>query len=161
MITALATLTPMDQQTALQIDGNVSQNVEALKANDTLLQDIFGNNFFLTMLMFIPFLGPVVGGIIFYNTGVVLEGRLIAANVNQHMNFPPLLGFFSQFILPVIWLEFIAYSTAMAGSIWLSIRLVNGNFRHELNNTAKFISLCAVILLVSAIIETVLINSGL
>jgi hypothetical protein len=150
--TGLALLTPVTHQQAVDTNNEINQTVQALQANNSLLTGIFGNNFFLTMIMFIPFIGPVIGLIIFYNTGVVLESEAIA------QGYPPGLIFVTQFLLPIIWLEFIAYSTAMAASIWLSARMLQGSFRHEITNTAKFVALCAVILLVSAVIETVIIS---
>jgi uncharacterized membrane protein SpoIIM required for sporulation len=147
ILTALATLTPIDEQTAINTNNDLSQQVNALKANDSLLQFIFGNNFMITMLMFVPFVGPILGFSIFYNTGVALEAIAIA----QHR--PPTLSFFILFLTPILWLEFAAYSTAIAGGIWLSARILQKRAKHELANTAKFISVCAVLLLVSAIIE--------
>jgi hypothetical protein len=151
ILSALATLTPMTEQTATKTNNDLNQTVNSLKANDSVLQYIFGNNFMLTMLMFVPFVGPIFGFYVLYNTGVAIEAEAIA----QH--FPPTLTLFSLFLTPIAWLEFAAYSTAIAGSIWLSARLLQGRGRHELVNTAKFMSVCAVILLVSAIIETALI----
>jgi len=151
--TGLALLTPVTHQQAVDTDNEINKTVQALQAHDSLLTGIFGNNFFLTMIMFIPFIGPVMGFIIFYNTGVVLESEAIA------LGYPPSLAFATLFLLPIIWLEFIAYSTAMAASIWLSARMFQGSFRHELINTAKFVALCAVILLVSAVIETAIISA--
>jgi hypothetical protein len=154
IITTLATLTPMDNDTAIKNYNDVNQTLTALKANNAVFEYIFGNNFFLTMLFFIPFVGPIVGFIAFYNTGVVLEAEAIA----QHL--PPTLTWFAQFLLPVVWLEFVSYSIAIAGSVWLSARIFHRGFKHELVNTAKFISICAVLLLISAVIETALIYVG-
>jgi hypothetical protein len=151
--TGLALLTPVTHQQAVDTNNEINQTVQALQAHDSLLTGIFGNNFFLTMIMFIPFIGPVIGFIIFYNTGVVLESEAIA------LGYPPSMTFLTQFLLPIIWLEFIAYSTAMAASIWLSARMLQGSFKHEIINTAKFVALCAVILLVSAVIETAIISA--
>ena len=150
--TGLALLTPVTHQQAVDTNNEINQTVQALQAHDSLLTGIFGNNFFLTMIMFIPFIGPVIGFIIFYNTGVVLESEAIA------LGYPPSMTFLTQFLLPIIWLEFIAYSTAMAASIWLSARMLQRSFKHEIINTAKFVALCAVILLVSAVIETAIIS---
>jgi hypothetical protein len=151
IITALATLTPMEEQEAIKTNNDLNQTVNALKANDAALQYIYGNNFMITMLMFVPFIGPILGFYIFYNTGVVIEAEAIA----QHL--PPTLIFFTLFLTPIAWLEFAAYSTAIAGSIWLSARIFQRSFKHELANTAKFISVCAVLLLLSAAIEAALI----
>lgn len=154
ILTALATLTPIDEKTAIETNNEVNQTVNAMKANNTLLQDIYGNNFFLTMLMFVPFVGPILGFYTFYNTGVVIEAEAIA----QHL--PPTPSFFVLFLTPIAWLEFVSYSIAIAGSVWLSARMLQRSFKHELVNTAKFISVCAVLLLISAVIEAALISAG-
>jgi uncharacterized membrane protein SpoIIM required for sporulation len=151
ILTAIATLTPMDEQQAIKTNNDLNQEVNSLKANDSLLQFIFGNNFIITMLMFVPFAGPILGFYILYNTGLVLEASAMA----HHL--PPTLSFFILFLTPIAWLEFIAYSTAIAGSMWLSARILQKRAEHELANTAKFISVCAVLLLVSAITEASLI----
>jgi hypothetical protein len=155
IITTIATLTPMDNGTAIKTYNDVNQTVTGLKANNAVFEYIFGNNFYLTMLMFIPFLGPIIGFIAFYNTGVIIEAEAIA----QHL--PPTLTWFSLFLLPVAWLEFVSYSMAIAGSVWLSARIFQKGFKHELMNTTKFISICAVLLLIGALIETALIYAGL
>jgi uncharacterized membrane protein SpoIIM required for sporulation len=151
IITALATLTPMDNSTAVQSYNELNQTVTALKANDSLFEYIFGNNFFLTMLMFIPFVGPIIGFYAFYNTGVIIGAAAIA------LHLPPTLSFFALFLTPIAWLEFVSYSIAIAGSVWLSARIFQRGFKHELVNTAKFISICAVLLLISAVIESALV----
>jgi uncharacterized membrane protein SpoIIM required for sporulation len=154
ILTAVATLTPMDETQARQTYNDLNKTVNDLKNNNSMLQFIFGNNFELTLIMFVPFIGPIFGFYILYNTGVVLEASAMA------QNFPPTLTFFILFLEPVVWLEFAAYSTAMAGSIWLSARIIQNRAKHELTNTAKFIAICAVLLLVGAIVETVLIEAA-
>ena len=155
ILSALATLTPMDKQQATKTNDNLNQTVNALKANNALLQYIYGNNFMITIIMFVPFIGPIFGFLVLYNTGVAIEAEAIARNIS------PMQTFFSLFLTPIAWLEFAAYSTAIAGSIWLSARTLQNMAKHELANTAKFIAVCAVILLVSAIIESELIYAGL
>jgi hypothetical protein len=60
----------------------------------------------------------------------------------------------------VFWLEFAAYSIAMAESIWLTRRLLQLRW-NELKNTAIFIGICAAILIVGAVVETWLISIGI
>ena len=93
----------------------------------------------------------LLGSTSFYNSGVIIEAEAIA------LHLPPTLTFFSLFLTPVAWLEFVSYSMGIAGSVWLSARIFQRSFKHELVNTAKFISICAVLLLISAVIETALI----
>jgi hypothetical protein len=152
ILTALAMLTPMSKQEATTTNNDLNQTVNDLSTSGSLLQYIYGNNFMITMIMFVPFVGALFGFYVLYNTGVTLEAEGIAQNV------PPILVLISVFLTPVGWLEFVAYSTAIAASIWLSARIVQNRGRHELSNTAKFISVCAAILLVSAIIEVILIQ---
>jgi uncharacterized membrane protein len=146
ILSSLATLTPMDEQTAKKTYNDVNQTVSTLAANDAVLQFIFGQNFMITLLMFVPFIGPILGFIIFYNSGVAIGAEGIA------LGFPHTLSPLLVILNPIGWLEFTAYSTAIAGSIWLSARILQGKARHELTNTAKFISVCAIILFVSAVI---------
>ncbi len=150
IITAIGTLIPISQQDANTIDKDLNQTRETLKDNGFLLQYIYGNNFMITMIMFIPFLGPIFGAYVLFNTGTVIGAEAVAQSIPQ-----PLI-LVSLFLTPVAWLEFISYSIAIAGSIWLSMRLLQSRL-HEFVNTAKFISICAVILLASAAIETLLI----
>lgn len=154
ILTFIATLTPMNQQTATTTNGDLNQTVNTLTSNNLLLQYIYGNNFMITMIMFIPFVGPFFGLYVMYNTGVVLEAEAIAHNV------PPAAYILNVFLTPIGWMEFAAYSTAIAASVWLSARIVQGTGRHELVNTAKFIAVCAIILLASAVIETALIYAA-
>jgi len=147
ILSSLATLTPMDEQTAKETYNDVNQTVSTLSANNALVPFIFGDNFMITLLMFVPFIGPILGFIILYNSGAVVGAEGIA------LGFPHALSPLLVVLNPIGWLEFTAYSTAIAGSIWLSARILQGKARHELANTAKFISVCAVILFVGAVIE--------
>lgn len=152
ILTAVATLAPVNETQAHETYNDLNQTVNDLKHSNSLLQFIFGNNFELTLIMFVPFIGPIFGFYVLFNTGVVLESSAIAQNL------PPMLSYVALFLTPVVWLEFAAYSTAMAGSLWLSARIIQNRAKHELTNTAKFIAICAVLLLIGAIVETVLIE---
>lgn len=149
----LGTLTQLTAQDAQTINNDLNSTVSSLEANGALLQYIFGNNFEITLIMFIPFIGPIFGLYVLYNTGVAIVAQTMA----QSFQLSPTAVFFSLFLTPVAWLEFIAYSTAMAANVWLSYRIVQGSWRHELSNTTKFIAICAILLLSGAIIETALI----
>ena len=149
--TGLSTLTPMSQQDAETTYNQLNQTVTSMKENGALLQDIFGNNLMITVMMFIPFIGPILGFYAFYNTGVVIGAAGIVHG------FHPLIGFASLWLTPIAWLEFAAYSTAIAASLWLTWRLMHGGAMHELVNTSKFLSICTLILLLGAIIEAALV----
>jgi uncharacterized membrane protein SpoIIM required for sporulation len=154
IITAAGTFTPIEEKEANEISKELNQTSNSLKTNNVLLQYIFGNNFMLTLIMFAPIIGIIFGAYVLYSTGAVIAAIAISEQ------FPPALSLIALFLTPVAWLEFIAYSTAMAESIWLTRRLWQRRGKHELINACKFISVCAVILLVAAIIETLMIYSA-
>lgn len=147
IIAIVGVLTPLSIEEA----DSMSKEVEQLRQNISL-QFIFGNNFMICLLMFVPIAGPIFGFYALYNTGV-----LIAADSIAH-GFSPLTSFLLLFVLPVVWLEFLAYSTAFAESVWLIWRTVHHKVRRELVNACILISICAMMLLVAAITEVVLIT---
>jgi uncharacterized membrane protein SpoIIM required for sporulation len=152
-VTVLGSLTPISQQDAEQINNDLNQTTTTLSAQGALTQFIFGNNLFICLVMFIPLVGPVVGLYIMFNTGTVV-GAIATSG-----GYPPALAFIALVITPVFWLEFAAYSIAMAESIWLFRRSMQRRFLSELRrNTTLFIAIATVILAVSAFIETALIS---
>ena len=150
-ITAAGTLMPVSTEEANQINDNLNQTVSTLSERGALTQYIFGNNFLICLLMFIPVIGPFLGLFIMFNTGTVI-GAIATAE-----GFPPLLALALVFI-PIGLIEFAAYSTAMAESVWLFWRLVTRRGLRELRVTSVFISICAVLLVVGAIVEVALIS---
>ncbi|MDI6690398.1 MAG: stage II sporulation protein M [Candidatus Bathyarchaeota archaeon] len=153
IITVAGTWAPIKEQEAEEIHKELNQTINSLKTNNLLVQYVFGNNFMFTLIMFVPVIGVVFGAYVLYNTGAVIAAIAISKKV------PPALYLIALFLTPIAWLEFIAYSTAMAESIWLAHRLWQRRGKHEIINACKFISVCAVILLVAAIIEAVMIYS--
>lgn len=107
--------------------------------------------------MFIPIFGPVFGFYALYNSGVAIEAQVIVEP--RLSGIPPIFALLTEFLLPVIWLEFIAYSTAFAESFWLIRRAMQGLFKKEIKNTAILIGISALLLVVGAIIETALIKA--
>jgi len=146
IVTIAGVLTPLSLEEANSLNQEIKQMQENIN-----MQFIFGNNFMICLGMFVPFAGPVFGFYAFYSTGVLIAAYSIANGL------PPLMSFISLLIFPVFWLEFLAYSVAMAESVWLTWRIIQHRGRNELVKTCIFISICAVILLVAAIIEIALI----
>jgi len=104
--------------------------------------------------MFIPFAGPIIGLAILFNTGIALGA------IASVQGYPVFIALISELLLPVFWLEFIAYSMAIAASLWLARRLLQRRWL-ELRNTAIQIGMCAAILILSAVIEAWLISIGI
>jgi len=156
IITVIGSLVPVDTQEASQISDELDQKVTSLGEEGVLTQFIFGNNFIICLLMFIPVLGPLFGFYALFNTGMVVSAIATAEG------YPLSLVFLSLFLTPVFWLEFIAYSIAIAESVWLFRRILQGWSRgwRELKTAGFLVSICAVVLLVSAVVEVVLISIG-
>jgi len=152
IITGVGALVPVDQQTANQIDNEINQTRETIGAQGNLTQYIFGNNFLICLLMFIPVIGPLLGMFILFNTGVAVSA------ISTAEGYPSSLVFVSLFLTPHFWLEFAAYSVAMAASTWLFWRLITRRGLREIRVTCVFIAICAVLLVAGAFVETWLIN---
>jgi len=149
IVTIAGTLTPLTSEEVT----SMKQDLDGLRANVSV-QMIFGNNMMITMLMFIPVVGPLFGSYVLYNTGLYIGADTAAMKVN----ISPVLVFLTYFIFPFAWLEFIAYSMASAASVWLTWRIIQRKAKYELVRTCIFIAICAVLLLIGAVIEVVLIG---
>jgi hypothetical protein len=156
IITIIGSLVPVDPQEANQINDELNQTVTSLGEEGVLMQFIFGNNFIICLLMFIPVLGPLLGFYALFNTGMAVNAIATAEG------YPLSLVFLSLVLTPVFWLEFAAYSIAISESIWLFRRILQGWSRgwRELKNSCIFISICAVLLLLGAVVEVALIYIG-
>lgn len=154
LVTTSGMLIPISQEDAEIINNNLNQTVSSLNQDGGIVQFIFGNNFMICLLMFIPIFGPLLGFYALFNTGIVINAISIAEG------FPPSLVFVALFLTPVAWIEYTAYSTALSESVWLFKRILEKRGKKELKITSILISICAVLLLFGAIIETIIIFFG-
>ena len=154
LVTASGMLIPINQEEAELISNNLNQTVSSLSQEGGIVQFIFGNNFMICLLMFIPILGPLLGFYALFNTGIVINAISIAEG------YPAGLVFVALFLTPIAWIEYAAYSTAISESVWLFKRLLQKRARSEFKITSIFISICAILLLLGAIIETIIIFFG-
>jgi hypothetical protein len=115
------------------------------------LQLFFGTNFMFCLIMFTPVLGPVWAGYVLYSTGRVFAAFGYVGKISP--NF--LVGI--TFLLPFAWLEYLAYALAVSQSIWLVLMARRHQFRAELKNLYKMVTVCVLILLLAAFIEMVVI----
>lgn len=155
IVTIAGVLTPLSTEEAANINEEMRQMQESVSNAGTLRGTafIFGNNFMLCLLFFIPVAGPFFGCYVLYTTGVVIAAQSISANMH------PVLTLILLFVFPFTWLEFLAYSAAFAQSFWLTWRIIQHKTRRELLNTGIMISICAVMLLVAAVIEILAIQA--
>lgn len=152
--TIIGALTPLTFEEREAINKELQKMRESLSSFEGIqgIALIFGNNFMLCLSFFIPFLGPIFGFYVLYNTGVVIAAESSSIGVNS------LITFILLFIFPFTWLEYLAYSAASAQSLWLGWRIIKHKGRKELVNTCILISICAVVLLTAAIIEMAIIS---
>jgi hypothetical protein len=153
LLTIIGSLVPLSAQDAKQISNGVNQTLTTNQANGTLPEYIFLNNFYICLLMFVPVIGPILGFLILFDTGMAMGA------IASVQGYSPFLGFALLVITPVFWLEFTSYSIGITESIWLFRRLLQGRWR-ELKNTGILIGICAILLVVGAIVETWLISIG-
>ncbi len=154
VVTAVGSYVPLSHSDAQSISNGVNATITSHKSTASLAEYIFINNFSICLLMFVPIVGPIVGMFIIFDTGIALGA------ISTVQGYPPFVALISELILPIFWLEFIAYSTAMAEGIWLSRRLMQRRW-FELKNMVILIGICAVILAGSAVLEAWLISIGL
>ncbi|MCW4028506.1 MAG: stage II sporulation protein M [Candidatus Bathyarchaeota archaeon] len=151
LMVAIGSAVPLSSQDAQLLSNQLNQTLNENRATNTLTQYIFLNNFGICMLMFVPIIGPALGMFILFDTGLALGA------ISTTQGYPVYIGWLSLVVTPVFWLEFVAYSIAMAESIWLFRRLTQGRWR-ELKWTGIFVGICAALLIVGAIVEVWIIN---
>ncbi len=120
------------------------------RAND--VRFIFGNNLIHTLVMFVPVVGPIWGGIVLFSTGTVITTISVAQGV------PPIVTFLVLFLVPIFWLEIGVYSVAMAQSFVWFAQILRGRGKKEAARTCILVTICASVLLLSAVFEWALIN---
>jgi len=145
--TFLGAATPVTQAEAEEI---YEEFLESSKYVSTA-QFIFGNNFLHCFLMFIPAVGPPYGLYVMYNTGIMLKLLAVAQGIDV---FVALLGIF---LFPFAWMEYVAYALAMSQSVSLLRKVLRREAKPELVRTCVWVTVCAVILLVAAVMEALLI----
>ena len=154
IVTVIGSYIPLSHQDSQTLYNQVNSTLSSHKSFSDRTEYIFLNNFSICLLMFVPFLGAIIGIFILFDTGLALGA------IATVQGYPPWVAIVSELLTPVFWLEFLAYATAMAASIWLARRLMQRRWL-ELKNTVILIGICAAILFVSAIIETWLISIGI
>jgi hypothetical protein len=147
--------------TALGVLSSSADVTEAQQQREEMLADfertndprfIFGNNLFLTLLMFVPIVGPIWGFLVLFNTGSIIALISIAEGI------PPILTYLLLFLMPVFWLEFAAYALAMAQSMILFLKMLQRKCKQEVSRTCVVITLCTLILFIAAVVEWLIIN---
>jgi len=148
VVTIAGTLIPLSAAEAEEINESMNQTRNTLNNMQLLNQVtfIFGNNFFICLLAFIPIAGIFLELYVLFNTGIAIAGLSYGI---AH----PSLVFLNLLVLPFGWLEFLAYSIGISEGVWLFWRIIKHRGRRELVYASMFITICAVLLLAAAFIE--------
>jgi hypothetical protein len=157
VVAAAGALTPMSQQQAEEENNSLNETRRQV-LNTTLVSGtlyIFRNNFMISLITFIPFVGPFFGAIVMYNTGLAIGAETYAASLNAS----PALVLLYLFLYPFTWMEFLAYSIALSESIWLAWSIIRRRAKSELVNTLILILFCMIMLVAAAFIEMAIIKS--
>ena len=155
LVTTVGVLTPLSPEDTNALNSELEKIQQETKNMDVWQSTafIFTNNFRICLLLFVPIAGPAIGFYAFYNTGLVIGAQ------SSVMHMPALTVFVALFVFPHTWMEFIAYSMALAQSVWLIRRIIQRKAKNELVKTCIFIAVCAAILLAAALAEAYLIAS--
>ncbi len=130
----------------------VSEEIQGELDRASDMRFIFGNNLIHTLVMFVPVVGPIWGGIVLYSTGTVITTISVAAEI------PPIVAFMVLFLVPIFWLEMGVYSVAMAQSVVWFVQMMRGRGRKEAVRTCILVTICACVLLLAAVFEWALIT---
>lgn len=114
--------------------------------------DIFMNNFLISLIMFIPVAGPLIGGYVIYITG-----RLIGA-LSVSTGIPSILLISITIVTFYGLIEFLAYGTAFTESIIFTYSIFRRKTRAELKWLIISVSATAALLLIAAALEYLLIQ---
>jgi hypothetical protein len=153
IVTIAGVLTPLSAQDSEELSKELRQTQQEMKQMDIFHSAvaIFRNNFLISLIMFVPVVGPFFGIYVLHNTGVIIAAESIS---NQA---PALPVFLILFIFPFTWMEFLAYSIALSESVWLTRRIIQKKAQHELTRTVILILVVGATLLAAAFIESALI----
>ena len=163
-LTLIGSLVPLSPQYAKEINDSINQTRNQGLENGTLIPTIFLNNFGLCLLMFIPIAGAAIGLFIMFNTGLAFSAVIQVQSATAASMPPPEISLMTALISFLVFgliflIEYVSYSIAITESIWLYRRLRQRKWG-ELKNAAILIGIVAVLLIVGAVVETLLISSG-
>jgi len=162
LVTIAGAFVPLSASESQQIYNRINQT--RTQAPVQLAESIFLNNFPLCLGMFIPLFGAVFGLFVMFSTGIALGAELrveSASNVGSTPTISPSTAILALFVIGLVFLiEYVSYAIGMSESLWLFRRLMQRRWQLELKDAAILIGICAVLLTIGAIIETLGIGAG-
>ena len=159
-VTILGLLIPPSPQEAQLVYNQLNQTLSQGRAHNTLVPDIFLNNFMISLIMFVPIAGFGLGMFILFTSGQAfraifdIQAASGAANASSANISPATAAGLLALVFIVFLVEFVSYSIAMTESIWLFRRLLQRRWRDELKPLLILIGIVALLLIIGAIVET-------
>jgi len=144
----IASIMPLsaDEMTSLM------EEAERILREKYTIIDIFLNNFMISLIIFIPIVGPFIGGYVIYFTGRLIGSLAASTGI-------PSIFLISMTIITFYGLiEFLAYGTAFTESIIFAYSIFKKKSRIESRWLIISIAAVAVLLLIAATIEYILIE---
>ncbi|MDT7967868.1 MAG: hypothetical protein RQ949_01190 [Candidatus Calditenuis sp.] len=114
---------------------------------------IFANNFLISLLMLVPFVGPPSAAYVIYNTGLFFSALSITTNV------PPIVTVIAPLISIYGALEFIAYGFFFHHGLRFSYTVLKRRLKEELRPALFMVVIGTIVLLSAAFLEYLLIES--
>ena len=152
LLVGIATLGAASPLSDVQAEQILEQAQDVMPENVTAVK-IFLNNMKVALLMTIPILGIIQGGIIIYSTGVVFSA------IGNAMGVDGLILLITVALTPFFWLEFLAYSAGITQSVLMATSIVGKKrFRSEIVRTLVILPLMTIILIAGAFIEILFIG---
>jgi hypothetical protein len=167
LATLIGLLVPPSPEEAQLIYNQLNTTLAQGSAHNTLVPDIFLNNFPISLIMFIPLAGLGIGMFILFSTGQAFRAifDIQAASgvaTSTATNIPPATAFWALILVAAVFLlEYVSYSIAMTESVWLFRRILQNRWKSELKPLLILIGIVALLLIVGAIIETYAVTMSL
>ena len=148
LIITIGALKPLSKSESLEILDGVRETL----SDDPDVLTIFTNNVLISLIMFVPVIGLIIGTYAIYNTGLVFS------SMGTTTEIPSGILLLTTSVLPFFWLEFVAYAASMTQNIILTQNLLKFNIRNELKNLVSVVVLVVLLLLLGAFTEVFIIN---
>jgi len=110
---------------------------------------IFCSNLLIALLMMLPVAGQIAGVYTLYRSGMVLAAMSVVHGVSQ------VEGLFSTLVIPVVWLEFYAFSIAMTEGALLIFKVRNVE---TLKPVCVRFLFCVILLALAAVLEGTIVS---
>lgn len=127
----------------------INEQVGKIASNATVTA-IFGNNEVISLFLLCPIIGVPFSATVMYNTGKAI----LAQN-------PTPLSTLAFALVPIVWLEFFAYTLSLYTSVCITRLMLKRRFRESWDMLKNNMAMVTVALLVGAIFETILLRAAL